>query len=153
MATRGIIAVANNDTIAEGWRGSYSHWDNYPERMVGVLAILVERDGYDKVVKTLTADHQSWSMIDPFYDEDVPNSVKGYGVFHEDEDLTDDNSWYTHYCGWYSWASYAYVMTTEGVLVTRVVETGGMWEGDKRDIEPDAFHPWSTIMPGLFNPA
>ena len=41
MATRGIIAVANNDTIAEGWRGSYSHWYNYPERMVGVLAILV----------------------------------------------------------------------------------------------------------------
>lgn len=149
MATRGIIAVANNNSIEEGWRGVYSHWDNNPERMIAVLAILVERDGYEKVIQTLITEHRSWSIVDPFRSDDEPNSVRGYGVFHEDEDLTDKNSWYTHDGGWYSWAEYAYVMTTEGLLVTRVVETGNMWESDKRDIQPKIFHPWSTIVPGV----
>ena len=46
MATRAIIAVER----AQGWRGRYAHWDNYPERMVGVLGALVERDGITQVV-------------------------------------------------------------------------------------------------------
>lgn len=125
MATRAIIAVER----ASGWRGRYAHWDNYPERMVGVLGELVERDGITQVVTTLINDNPSWSIIDPkagdesmepYGDRDQVGLRKGYGIVHTDIDKDDDMAWYTETTGAYSWAQYVYVIRRNGVSVYTV---------------------------------
>jgi hypothetical protein len=137
MATRAIIAVER----AQGWRGRYAHWDNYPERMVGVLGALVERDGITKVVTTLINDNASWSVIDyeqgdtdPFGDSQ--NIRKGYGVTHDDIDKDSDMAWYTEETGAYSWAEYVYVMRRNGVSVYKVES------GNPEPLTHLACHTW-----------
>lgn len=119
MATRGIIGV---DCGQGTWRGRYVHWDNYPERIVPLLAELVERDGISKVVETIVNKHESWSTLDPSVDESSPfftanNYEKGYGFFHPDGSM----GIYTNETGYYSWAEYVYVMDDAGVTVFSVV--------------------------------
>ncbi len=135
MATRGIIAVER----ASGWRGRYVHWDNYPDRIVGVLGALVERDGLTKVVTTLVNDNASWSVIDHNQDFDPiadPKNVRiGYGVVHDDIDKDSDDAWYTEETGAYSWAEYAYVMRANGVSVYAI-------QGDPETLKHIATYTW-----------
>jgi len=147
MATRGIIAVGNNGCLGEGWRGRYAHWDNYPERIVGVLGALVSRDGYEKVVQTLIHDNVSWSTIDNdttrfsdemWGDDYRRNVIDGYGVVHDDMSPLDEFAWYDDECGAYSWACYVYVMTEHGVEVNTIDRI------DDRDVvTPSAFYTWA----------
>jgi hypothetical protein len=139
MATRAIIAVER----AQGWRGRYAHWDNYPERMVGVLGALVERDGITQVVTTLINDNASWSVIDheqgdtdEFRDE--KNIRVGYGIVHDDIDKDSDEAWYTEETGAYSWAQFVYVMRRNGVSVY-TVESG---ENNTETLKHLACHTW-----------
>lgn len=118
MATRGIIGVdCGNGT----WQGRYVHWDNYPDRIVPLLAELVERDGWEKVIDTIINKRASWSTLDPYVDESSPfftreNYEPGYGFFHTDGAMEI----YTDETGYYSWAEYVYVMNDEGVTVYTV---------------------------------
>ena len=139
MATRAIIAVER----AQGWRGRYAHWDNYPERMVGVLGALVERDGITQVVTTLINDNASWSIINPDttgYESDPLTRTeilrKGYGIVHDDMDKDSDQSWYTEATGAYSWAEYVYVMRRNGVSVYKVES------GETETLTHLACHTW-----------
>jgi len=135
MATRAIVGV---DCGAGAWEGRYIHWDNYPERMVPLLAELVERDGWQKVVDVIVNKRQSWSMLDPNVDESSPfftrdNYEPGYGFFHSDGMMES----YTNETGYYSWAEYVYVMDDEGVTVFTV-------HGDEPETtEFDARFTWS----------
>jgi hypothetical protein len=146
MATRGIIALGNNGCLRDGWRGRYAHWDNYPERMVGVLGVLVARDGYEKVAQTLVTDTASWSVIDHTKTQDNPdlyigevcNIVNGYGVKHDDIDKDDQYSWYDDECGEFAWACYVYVMTEHGVEVNTVERID-----DSDTAIPTAFYTWA----------
>ena len=140
MATRAIIAVKRS----QGWRGRYAHWDNYPERMVGVLGQLAHRDGLTQVVTTLINDNPSWSIINPDttgYESDPLTRTetlrKGYGIVHDDMDKDSDQSWYTEATGAYSWADYVYVMEATGVTVYTVQA------GDTETLERMAFYTWA----------
>jgi hypothetical protein len=62
MSTRSIIAKGEGD----GWvQGRFCMSDGYPTWMGRVLQELVQRDGVDKVVETLTIDNWAWSSINP----------------------------------------------------------------------------------------
>ncbi len=125
MATRAIIAVKRS----QGWRGRYAHWDNYPERMVGVLGQLAHRDGLTQVVTTLINDNPSWSIINPDtrgYENDPLTRTetlrKGYGIVHDDMYKDSDHSWYTE---------------ATGVTVYTVQA------GDTETLERMAFYTWA----------
>ena len=150
MATRGIIAVQR----ADGWRGRYAHWDNYPERIVPVIGRLVERDGITKVVTTLINNNQSWSVIDDkqeFFpvtltENENDSVVVGYGVIHTDLEPNDPSSWFTDEDTELAWAAYVYVIRHSGVEVMKVVR-----EGDADVAVPDQFYLWEEI-PNLPHP-
>ena len=59
MSTRSVVAVQAGD----GWRGRYVHSDGYPSGVGVTLLKLVERDGLEQVIKTLTQDHYGWSHL------------------------------------------------------------------------------------------
>lgn len=62
MSTRCAIAIQEGD----GWKGRYVHDDGDPATKGNDLRTLVDRDGYDAVVKTIiTGDHYGWSAIEP----------------------------------------------------------------------------------------
>ena len=144
MATRGIIAVQR----ADGWRGRYAHWDNYPERIVPTIARLVERDGKVKVVETLINNNQSWSTIDdaqakhtdPLYEGENDSVVEGYGIIHTDLEPNDPSAWFTDEDTELAWAEWVYVIRHSGVEVMKVVKQDG------NDVAiPDQFHLWEEI--------
>lgn len=150
MATRGIIAVQR----ADGWRGRYAHWDNYPERIVPTIARMVERDGITKVVTTLINDNQSWSVIDDkqeFFpvtltDNENDSVVVGYGVIHTDLEPNDPSSWFTEDDTELAWAEWVYVIRDFGIEVMKVVKQDG------NDVAvPDRLHLWEEI-PNLPHP-
>jgi hypothetical protein len=152
MATRGIIAVQR----ANGWRGRYVHWDNYPERIVPIIGRLVERDGATKVVTTLINDNQSWSVIDdtqkPYSEADkdmawAEGAIEGYGVIHTDLEPNDPSTWFTEDDTELAWASYVYVIRDIGVEVLKVERT----DADTDVAVPHAFHLWEEI-PNLPHP-
>ena len=122
MATRGIIAVYTGQGT---WRGRYVHWDNYPHRIVPLLAELVERDGVAKVVDTIINKRESWSTIDtgePRFElgYEKKNYEPGYGFFHSDGYMDI----YTNDTGFYSWAQYVYVIdeTNSAVQALRLCD-------------------------------
>jgi len=150
MATRGIIAVQR----ADGWRGRYAHWDNYPERIVPTIARMVERDGITKVVTTLINDNQSWSVIDDkqekfpvtLTDNENDSVVVGYGVIHTDLEPNDPSSWFTEDDIELAWAEWVYVIRDFGIEVMKVVKQDG------NDVAvPDRLHLWEEI-PNLPHP-
>lgn len=144
MATRGIIAVQR----ADGWRGRYAHWDNYPERVVPVIGRLVERDGVTQVVTTLINNNQSWSIIDDkkmkndpeLYEGENDSVVEGYGVIHTDLEPNDPNAWFTEDDTELAWAEYVYVIRDFGVEVLKVTREDGA------DVaKPHTLHLWEEI--------
>lgn len=138
MATRGIVA----HTTANGWRGRYAHWDNYPQRMVETLGKIVERDGYSHATHTLLYQHASWSVID--HEVTVAGETEklgvtpdrvldGYGVFHDDVSLDDPEQWFLNGDGDYGWAQWLYVMHPTKLEVYSI---------NGSDIEPHAVYTW-----------
>lgn len=136
MATRGIVAVstaseANGWKLA--WKGRYSHWDNYPERMVEALGVLVARDGLDNVVSTLIDAHASWSSIDPWQTMEhaeklgyAPEAVvEGYGVTHLDIEKDDPSSVFTHEDDDLAWAEWLYIIYPDSLEVRRIDTVDG----------------------------
>lgn len=150
MATRGIIAVQR----ANGWRGRYVHWDNYPERIVPIIGRLVERDGATKVVETLINNNQSWSSIndtqtkyaEPYEALENDSVVEGYGTIHTDLEPDDPSAWFTEADTELAWAEWVYVIRQHGVEVLKVVKQDG-----KDIVEPSNFHAWADI-PNLPHP-
>lgn len=147
MATRGIVAIATN----EGWKGRYVHWDNYPERIVGVLAELVQRDGIEKVRQTLIADNPSWSIIEPLAKPSKAGEpslyeqhkcVTGYGYVHTDID-DPDGYYYTQDDTELAWADWLYVIHDDGLEVRRVERNE---QGHDVPVYAD-YHPWAFISP------
>ena len=143
MATRGIIAVYTGQGT---WRGRYVHWDNYPHRIVPLLAELVERDGVAKVVDTIINKRESWSTIDtgePRFELGYKkkNYEPGYGFFHSDGYMDI----YTNDTGFYSWAQYVYVIDDDGVTVHNVVGE------EPETLEPYGRYTWAEAK--NFQPA
>ena len=142
MATRGIVARATN----EGWEGRYTHWDNYPERMVYVLGELVARDGVGKVVQTLITDTPSWSQIEPLTKSGVPNLyeqhalVEGYGYAHTDVTL-EDSDLFTQNDTELAWAEWLYIIHDTMLEVRRIDRAEN---GHDVTVYHNAF-PWESI--------
>jgi hypothetical protein len=142
MATRGIVARATN----EGWEGRYTHWDNYPERMVYVLGELVARDGVDKVVQTLITDNPSWSQIEPLAKSGVPSLyevnqlVEGYGYIHTDVTV-EESDLFTQNDTELAWAEWLYIIHETMLEVRRI-------DRDENGNDVTVYHnafPWATI--------
>lgn len=121
MATRGIVARATN----EGWEGRYTHWDNYPQRMIYALGEIVARDGVDKAIQTLITDTPSWSQIEPLAKSGVPNLyeqhalVEGYGYAHTDTTL-EESDLFTHTDTELAWAEWLYIIHETMLEVRRI---------------------------------
>jgi hypothetical protein len=139
MSTRAIIA---SELAGGRWHGRYAHWDNYPHRVVPLLAELRERDGLAKVVQTLLHDHNSWSVIttEPRDETMSDNYCEGYGIFHTDTP-DDEYSWYAPEDKSFSWADYVYVMRRDGVTVYSV---RGLDEN--QSLEEIANYSWADAM-------
>lgn len=138
MSTRSVVAVP---LPGGGWKGRYVHFDGYPSGVGSALAKIVQRDGYEKAVQTLTQDHYGWSTVDG---EDVQEryqwendgrfeAVPGYGIAYTDtviegfgfqpgyQQVTSDD-WITE-SGDDQGTEYAYVLHPDSL---RVLErTGG----------------------------
>lgn len=142
MATRGIVARATN----EGWQGRYTHWDNYPERMVYVLGELVARDGVDKVVQTLITETPSWSQIEPLAKSGEPNLyeqhalVEGYGYAHTDVTL-DETDLFTQNDTELAWCEWLYIIHDTMLEVRRIERAEN---GHDVTVYHNAF-PWESI--------
>jgi len=138
MATRGIVARATS----EGWEGRYSHWDNYPQRMVYVLGELVARDGVDKVIQTIITDHPSWSQIEPLAKSGQeslyePNQlVEGYGYIHTDVTV-EESDLFTHNDTEFAWCEWLYIIHPDRLEVHAITAD------DKTDLVSS--HTWESI--------
>lgn len=149
MATRGIVAHA---TTNGGWRGRYVHWDNYPERMVGVLGELVARHGRSTVAHTLCYEHASWSIIDPLAKPSEAGEpslyeahacVTGYGYAHTDIELTDSSAWFLAGDTELGWAEWLYIIHEDFLEVRRITRND---KGEDITVYENAF-PWASIAP------
>jgi hypothetical protein len=142
MATRGIVARATNG----GWEGRYTHWDNYPERMVYVLGELVARDGVDKVIQTIITETPSWSQIEPLAKSgeaslyEVSQLVEGYGYKHTDVTL-EDSDLFTHNDTELAWAEWLYIIHETTLEVRRITRDEN---GNDVTYHHTSF-PWESI--------
>ena len=111
MGTRSVIAVRNE---TGGWKGRYCHWDGYPEGVGAAVQAIVERDGVEKAIKTLTEDHYGWSSVDvgeapvlgPGYDDGRFVAVPGYGIAYTTKDgQSDPDVWISssESIDWWGW--------------------------------------------------
>lgn len=145
MATRGIVAIATN----EGWKGRYSHWDNYPSRMVAVLGELVQRDGLEKVQQTLILENASWSQIEPLAKSgenslyEQHKCVEGYGYAHTDIEVLED-SYFTHEDTELAWCEWLYIIHADILEVRRIEKDEN---GNDVAIYENAFS-WDSIAIG-----
>ena len=144
MATRGIVAHAT----ANGWRGRYVHWDNYPQRIVEVLGELVARDGRSAVAHKLCYEYASWSSLDPRASKNNENSlyeqhetVEGYGYAHTDTELTDPSAWFTQDDTDLAWCDYLYVIHETLLEVRRIARND---KGEDFTVYENSF-PWESI--------
>ena len=122
MSTRSIIAKQYGDS----WRGRYAHWDGYPSHQGKSIWEIVQRDGYEKAVKTFVDDHFYWSTVKPWQpieeaDESRWEIVEGYGIAGNTEQ-GDPNEWYTPDNYKDSWCDYLYVISEGGLLVVRLYD-------------------------------
>lgn len=147
MATRGIVAHATSNG---GWRGRYVHWDNYPERIVGVLGELVARDGRANVAHKLCYEHASWSSLDPTASKSNENSlysqhetVEGYGYAHTDIELTDSSAWFINGDTELGWAEWLYIIHETMLEVRRIFRND---KGEDITVYENSF-PWESISP------
>jgi hypothetical protein len=67
MATRSVVARQLENGELEG---RYVHWDGYPTHMMGVLSEFIRRDGYETTCRVLLDEHNGWSFLSPFQQED-----------------------------------------------------------------------------------
>lgn len=120
MSTRSIIAKQDGDS----WRGRYAHWDGYPSHQGKSIWDIVQRDGWEKAVKTLVDDNFYWSVLRPWQEndpaeEDRWNVVTGYGIAGN-ELQGDSDEWYTPENYTDSWCEYVYVISEGGLMVIRI---------------------------------
>jgi hypothetical protein len=144
MATRGIVAHATTN----GWRGRYVHWDNYPQRIVGVLGELVARDGRANVAHKLCYEYASWSSLDPKASKNNENSlyeqhetVDGYGYAHTDTELTDPSAWFTQEDTELAWCEWLYIIHETMLEVRRITRND---KGEDITVYHTSF-PWESI--------
>lgn len=99
MGTQGIVGVA---TETGGFRGRYVHWDG--DTLGARLAEIVERDGIETAIRTLTVEHFGWSTVNGQAEQELDASrsggrfaaVPGYGVAYTTaEGQGDPEEWYT----------------------------------------------------------
>lgn len=113
MATRSVVARLTDTGEIEG---RYVHWDGYPAHMMNALYELVRRDGYETVTRVLLDEHDGWSFINPFQDEEETlghvEVLKYWGKYYTD---TPNEPFITTFseakdCG----AEYVYVLVANG---------------------------------------
>ncbi len=112
MSTHAIVGTKT----ATGFRGRYVHFDGYPDAMIPALISILQRDGYDTAVKTITEDHAEWTTLigetgrhtEPYRGE---VTVPGYGNAD-----TVRGMWYTE-ADRNGPAHWAYTLTPTGVEV------------------------------------
>ena len=128
MGTRSVIAVKGENG---SWKGRYCHWDGYPEGVGAAVQAIVERDGVEKAIKTLTEDHYGWSSVDvseapvlgPGYDDGRFVAVPGYGIAYTTErGQSRPNDWITDQTAGDSWCEYVHIIDPEtGEVVSQVL--------------------------------
>lgn len=129
MGTRSVVAVPLK---SGGWKGRYVHWDGYPEGVGRALAQIVQRDGYETAVKTLTQDHYGWSSLDPNagaeldpgYTDGRFAAVEAYGVAYTTEQgQSSPDEWITPEGD--DWGTeWAYVLHPDSIRVLERVGSG-----------------------------
>ena len=120
MSTRSIIAKQDGDS----WKGRYAHWDGYPAHQGKSIWEIVQRDGYEKAVKTLVDDHFYWSSIKPWQPNEEPEEsrweiVEGYGIAGNEEQ-GDPNEWYTPANYQNSWVDWVYIISKGGLMIIHI---------------------------------
>ena len=141
MGTRSVVARPTDD----GFKGRYIHWDGYPTGVGASLLAIVQRDGVDKALETLTDLNYGWSNLDeehpavfsehggktdPGHGDGRFRAVENYGTSyttvsgqsHPDEWITDtSDDWGTE------WAYVLYPFHM--VVLERVWNDGGHMTG------------------------
>jgi hypothetical protein len=122
MSTRSIIAKQHGDS----WKGRYAHWDGYPAHQGRNIWEIVQRDGFEKAVKTFVDDNFYWSSVKSWQpSEEADGSrwmvVEGYGIAGNAEQGSPDE-WYTPDNYKDSWCDYLYVISEGGLLVVRLYD-------------------------------
>lgn len=133
MGTPAVVATMIDGLV----KGRYVHWDGYPTGLGKNLALMVNRDGLEQVVKTTLLDHYGWSTLDGAaepvleggYTDGRFATVPGYGVAYTTKDEhTNPDGWSGHGLPGMS-GYFGYVLTESGVVVCQVREEnhGGAW--------------------------
>jgi len=122
MSTRSIIAKQHGDS----WKGRYAHWDGYPAHQGKSIWEIVQRDGFEKAVKTFVDENFYWSSVKPWQPTEEPEEsrwvvVEGYGIAGNAEQGSPDE-WYTPDNYKDSWCDYLYVISEGGLLVVRLYD-------------------------------
>jgi hypothetical protein len=122
MSTRSIIAKQHGDS----WKGRYAHWDGYPAHQGRNIWEIVQRDGFEKAVKTFVDDNFYWSSVKSWQPNEEPEEsrwvvVEGYGIAGNEEQGSPDE-WYTPDNYKDSWCDYLYVISEGGLLVVRLYD-------------------------------
>jgi len=122
MSTRSIIAKQHGDS----WKGRYAHWDGYPAHQGKSIWEIVQRDGFEKAVKTFVDENFYWSSVKPWQPTEEPEEsrwvvVEGYGIAGNAEQGSP-NEWYTPDNYKDSWCDFLYVISEGGLLVVRLYD-------------------------------
>lgn len=113
MATRSVVARLTESGI----EGRYVHWDGYPIHMMTALYELIRRDGYETVTRILLDEHDGWSSINPFQEDDEETlghveTLEYWGKYYTD---TPNEPFFTTLSEAYdAWAEYVYIIVAEG---------------------------------------
>ena len=137
MGTRSVIAKQDGDS----WKGRYAHWDGYPSHQGRNIWEIVQRDGFEKAVKTFVDDHFYWSVVKSWQpSEEADGSrwmvVEGYGIAGNEEQGSPDE-WYTPDDNLSdAWIDYVYVISQGGLLVIMASDNSML-----------GFFPWNGKEP------
>jgi hypothetical protein len=137
MGTRSVIAKQDGDS----WKGRYAHWDGYPSHQGRNIWEIVQRDGFEKAVKTFVDDHFYWSVVKSWQpSEEAEGSrwmvVEGYGIAGNEEQGSPDE-WYTPADNLSdAWIDYVYVISQGGLLVIMASDNSML-----------GFFPWNGKEP------
>jgi len=137
MSTRSIIAKQDGDI----WKGRYAHWDGYPTHQGKSIWAIVQRDGYEKAVKTFVDDNFYWSVVKPLQANSGESEdsrweiIEGYGKAGREEEA-DPNEWHTPADLDDTWCEWVYIIAKGGLLVI-YIETK----------ELIGFYPWHETEP------
>jgi hypothetical protein len=172
MSTRSVVAFQEGD----GWRGRYVHSDGYPSARVPDLLKIVERDGVDAAIKTITETWAGWSSLhatqpeiagvapDPdagwgtpgftayllapggMYGDGRFANVPGYGIAYTTESGQIDADHWIDHTDTDIWLEWAYVLNDRGLTVWK-----RNWDDATRPERPwdlIGFVPWGTDPEG-----